>query len=211
MSGLSHINLITDDPIDLFSSWYENVKTCSTELTNVCCFSTISLDNKPRSRHVLLREYDKTGFIFMSDNRSRKSKEIAKDNSASVCIYWIYKNEINETIWRQIRIEGHVEELARDKVEQIYNDEPLYAKIRSHLCHQDAVVDWNQMKKQHDELLKKVEAKEISLAIPDHFVGYKVVPRWMEFYESKDSFIADRLEFIKNINDDTWKNQRLAA
>lgn len=53
-------------------------------------------------------------------------------------------------------------------MEQIYKAEPLFAKIRSHLCHQDAVVDWNQMKKQHDELMEKVEAKEISLPVPDH-------------------------------------------
>ncbi|XP_044010286.1 pyridoxine/pyridoxamine 5'-phosphate oxidase-like [Aphidius gifuensis] len=189
MSGLSHINLKSDDPFDLFSDWCEEIKKSS--------------DNKPRSRNVVLEKWDKNGFLFTSDNRSRLAKEIANNNSASICIFWKYKNEMGETILRQIRIEGHVEELARNEVEKIYEAKPLYAKIRSHLCHQDAVVDWNQMKKQHDELLKKVEAKEISLAIPDHFVGYKVVPTWMEFYDSKVSFIADRLEFIKNINDDT--------
>lgn len=54
-------------------------------------------------------------------------------------------------------------------MEQIYNDEPLYSKIRSHLCHQDAVVvDWNEMKIKHDELWEKARAEKTSLPMPNH-------------------------------------------
>ncbi|XP_074102483.1 pyridoxine/pyridoxamine 5'-phosphate oxidase isoform X2 [Cotesia typhae] len=74
---------------------------------------------------------------------------------------------------------------------------------------QDAKVDWTEMKERHDELLRQAESDPESLVMPEHFVGYKLIPTWFDFYFSKDNFIADRMEFT-NV-DGVWTNMRIAA
>ncbi|KAG8037358.1 hypothetical protein G9C98_005568 [Cotesia typhae] len=94
-------------------------------------------------------------------------------------------------------------------MKEVYELEPLQCKIRAHLCHQDAKVDWTEMKERHDELLRQAESDPESLVMPEHFVGYKLIPTWFDFYFSKDNFIADRMEFT-NV-DGVWTNMRIAA
>lgn len=67
-----------------------------------------------------------------------------------------------------MRLEGRVELLPRDQVKEVYDAEPLYCKVRAHLCHQDTAVDWNEMKKRHDELLRQAKLDPEILSMPDH-------------------------------------------
>lgn len=68
----------------------------------------------------------------------------------------------------QVRIEGDVVELSPDQYGDIYEREPLYCKIRTHLCHQGTEVDWDEHKKRHDEMYKKVSEGVLALPCPDH-------------------------------------------
>ncbi|XP_063974830.1 pyridoxine/pyridoxamine 5'-phosphate oxidase [Diachasmimorpha longicaudata] len=195
-SGLSKIDLNSDDPFDLFIQWQTESEK------RIICLSTSSADNKPHSRHVMLKKYDKSGFVFVTDSRSRKAQELNENEMrAAICIYWMNQDRDKNFVLRQARIEGTVEVCPRDTVEELYNADPLYCKIRAHLCHQDAPVDWEQLKKRHDELLREGKMNNSALPMPDHFVGYKLVPNWMEFYAADNSnFIADRFVFVRDSN-----------
>ncbi|XP_008545467.1 pyridoxine/pyridoxamine 5'-phosphate oxidase [Microplitis demolitor] len=209
-SDLAFIELRSDDPCDLFKDWHNEANKFTKGSTNVTCLATLAEGNTPRARNLLLRKYNRDGFEFFTDSRGKKSLELSNNSKAAMCIYWVYDSDKNERVSKQVRLEGRVELLPRDQVKEVYDAEPLYCKVRAHLCHQDTAVDWNEMKKRHDELLRQAKLDPEILSMPDHYIGYKLVPTWFDFYFSKDNFIADRIEFLKN-DDGIWTNRRIAA
>ena len=52
------------DPFDLFTKWFEEASEKETNDHNAMNLATVSSDLKPTSRMVLLKSYDKEGFIF---------------------------------------------------------------------------------------------------------------------------------------------------
>uniref|UniRef100_A0A0C9Q3N1 pyridoxal 5'-phosphate synthase n=1 Tax=Fopius arisanus TaxID=64838 RepID=A0A0C9Q3N1_9HYME len=99
-SGLSKIDLRSDDPLDLFEKWNNESKK------SIICLSTSSADNRPHSRHVMLRKYDRSGFVFVTDKRSRKVQELNENGMrASICIYWMFTNDEKKVVLRQCCIQ----------------------------------------------------------------------------------------------------------
>lgn len=61
-----------------------------------------------------------------------------------------------EKFVRQIRINGSVTELSPEAIRQFYAEEGLPAKIRCKICVCGRPCDWDELKKQHDEVLQNV-------------------------------------------------------
>lgn len=59
-------------------------------------------------------------------------------------------------------------QLPTENMSEIFEIEPLFCKIRAHICHQGKQVDWNEMKKNHDKLLQKYEETQQDLPKPNH-------------------------------------------
>ncbi|KAK3919529.1 Pyridoxine/pyridoxamine 5'-phosphate oxidase [Frankliniella fusca] len=184
-SGLSKIELIDDNPFTLFREWHTAALQSNLVLPNALCLSTATKEGRVSSRHVILRRLEDDGFIIMTDRRSKKSAEL-------------------------VRIEGDVVELTEDQYLDLYEREPLFCKVRSHLCHQGVEVDWDDLKKKHDEIVRKVAEGTQTLPCPEHFVAYKLYPTMIEFYYAHDSNIGDRIMFLKKAGG-AWEHTRIAA
>nr|CAD7454639.1 unnamed protein product [Timema tahoe] len=145
-SDLTKIEYNSCEPFQLFKEWYRDACNSSISLPSALCFSTASSEGAISSRTLLLRRLDDDGFVVMTDSRSSKAKDL-------------------------VRISGHISELETKEVEEVYNNEPLYCKIRSHICHQGQPIDWQTHKDRHDQLLIQVrEGKK--LPMPDHVLVY---------------------------------------
>ena len=79
--------------------------------------STVSSENKPSSRIVLLKDFNKNGFTFFTNYNSRKGKEIEQNPFASLLFHW-------HELERQIRIEGKLEKLSSNKSDKYFNERP---------------------------------------------------------------------------------------
>ncbi|CAK9827156.1 Pyridoxine/pyridoxamine 5'-phosphate oxidase [Anthophora retusa] len=211
LSDLAKIEEAADHPVELFSSWYAEARRYKVQAANACCLATTSKNCRVSARNLLLRDFDNDGFVIVTDCRSKKIDDLENVPYAAMCYLWCYKNEQDHQIVKQVRVEGLMKRLERERFQHLYDREPLYCKIRSHLCDQGREVDWNEMKQRHDEILNSVRRNEIDLPMPDHFVGYKLYPTMMEFYFARDHLIGDRLLYRKNTSDDSWDRCRIAA
>lgn len=81
---------------------------------------------------------------------------------------WLGKTADDLHHTRQVRIEGYVNKLNTDNMKELYDIEPLFCKIRAQICDQGKVVDWEQLKRDHDQLFDKVIKNDIQLPKPDH-------------------------------------------
>lgn len=68
----------------------------------------------------------------------------------------------------QVRAEGEVKQLDEGEWTDIYENEPLFCKIRALVCHQGQKVDWQKQKENHDNILSLFERGELKLEKPQH-------------------------------------------
>ncbi|XP_046837122.1 pyridoxine/pyridoxamine 5'-phosphate oxidase isoform X2 [Vespa crabro] len=210
-SDLAKINDLVDDPMDLFKSWHEESRKYLQNMLDIFCLATSSIDNKIAARNVVLREFDNEGFVLVTDQRSRKASELDSVPRAAACFVWCYIDDKGQNIVRQVRAEGTVKKLEPKEFKHLYDREPLFCKIRSHLCHQGHAIDWDDLKRRHDEIVKEYQSGKNTLPMPEHFIGYKLIPTMIEFYYAKDNLIGDRMQYNKNTSIDGWQQRRLAA
>ncbi|XP_017766538.1 PREDICTED: pyridoxine/pyridoxamine 5'-phosphate oxidase isoform X2 [Eufriesea mexicana] len=168
-------------------------------------------DCKVSARNVILREFDDDGFTIVTDNRSKKIDNVENISYAAMCFLWFYVNDQDQKVTKQVRIEGTMKRLDSEQYKHLYDREPLFCKIRSHVCDQGRVVDWEDLKRRHDEILDSVRRGENDLPMPDHFVGYKLFPTMMEFYFARDYLIGDRILYRKDTSNDAWERHRISA
>ena len=198
---MNNNNLISlnKDPIDLFAKWYEEAKTNEVNDPNAMNLATISKDNKPSSRIVLLKSFSVKGFIFYTNTLSKKGKSLGNNKYAALNFYW-------KSLLKQIRIEGEVNLVNENEANEYFNSRPIDSRIGAWASSQSDYL------KDRSELLKKVEIiKEKftnkSIVRPPHWTGYIVIPSLIEFWQNMPHRLHDRVEYIKT--EFGWEAQNL--
>lgn len=76
---------IPGDPIALFEKWFSEIEVANgVGEPNAMTVSTIGIDGYPKARVVLLKQFNREGFVFYTNFESEKGKAIAAD--AKVCL-----------------------------------------------------------------------------------------------------------------------------
>ena len=76
------------NPIDLFKKWFVASSKSEVNDPNAMTLSTVSKNNKPSSRIVLLKSYDEKGFVFYTNSNSRKGKSISSNSFVALNFHW---------------------------------------------------------------------------------------------------------------------------
>ena len=198
---MNNNNLISlnEDPIDLFTKWYEEAKKTEVNDPNAMNLATISKDNKPSSRIVLLKSFSVKGFIFYTNTLSKKGNSLENNKYVALNFHW-------KSLLKQIRIEGEVSKVNDNEADEYFNSRPIDSRIGAWASSQSDYL------KNRSELLKKVEIiKEKftnkSIVRPPHWTGYIVIPSLIEFWQNMPHRLHDRVEYIKT--ESGWKAQNL--
>ena len=108
---------LNKDPIKLFAKWYTLAKKTELNDPNAMNLATVSKNNKPSSRIVLLKYYSDKGFEFYTNSLSKKGREIDCNNSVALNFYW-------KSLQKQIRIEGKVFKIEKHRSEEYFKSRP---------------------------------------------------------------------------------------
>jgi pyridoxamine 5'-phosphate oxidase len=79
--------------------------------------ATAGPDGRPSVRIVLLKAADEEGFVFYTNTRSRKGREISASGRAAMVFWW-------GPIRRQVRIEGSVEPVSAAEADAYFAIRP---------------------------------------------------------------------------------------
>ena len=106
-----------NEPLALFKKWFD--EACSTGMhePNAMCLSTCGQDLKPSARFVLLKGYDKKGFVWFTNYESRKSEQLDSNPNAALTFWWC-------GLERSIRIEGSVEKISPKESDAYFASRP---------------------------------------------------------------------------------------
>ena len=187
------------DPFLLFSDWYQEAIHKELNDPNAMNLSTLSKDFKPSSRIVLLKDYDKSGFVFYTNLKSKKGISINKNPNVALNFHW-------KSCLRQVRIEGKAKKISDLESDKYFNTRPVDSRIGAWASEQsDELLNREKLIKNFDFFKKKFKGKTVTR--PPHWVGFKVTPKLIEFWQQMPSRLHDRLEY-KKVNME-WKIRKL--
>ena len=188
-----------EDPIILFSEWFEEAKQKEINDPNAMNLSTISESLIPSSRIVLLKSFDNNGFVFYTNVESKKGNSINLNPQVSLNFHW-------KSLLRQIRIEGIAKLVTNKEADEYFDSRPEESKIGAWASDQSSEL------KTRDELIDKTKKytekyKEKTIPRPLHWTGFRVEPLLIEFWQDMPFRLHDRVEYKKNNN--SWLIKRL--
>jgi pyridoxamine 5'-phosphate oxidase len=188
------------DPIDQFSVWFSQATELGLHEPNAMTLATVDADGMPFQRTVLLKQVDASGFVFFSNYRSRKGRQLEGNPQASILFPWV-------VLERQVTIQGHVEKISTDESEKYFHTRPRESQIGAWVSHQSQVIPSREFLIQKlGELESQFSGKEIPL--PPYWGGYRVKPVTIEFWQGGPARLHDR--FFYRLENGCWQLDRLS-
>ena len=191
---------VSPDPLVEFARWFEEAVTAEARDPNAMTLATSSVDGAPSARIVLLKGFDKRGFVFFTDYRSRKGLELAKNPRAALVFYW-------PELERQVRITGSASATEREESERYFRSRPRGSRLSAWISHQSQVIpSRQQLEAQIPELERRYTGDEVPL--PPHWGGFRLRPDTIEFWQGRANRLHDRLRYVWH--GEGWRIERLS-
>jgi len=184
-----------NDPIALFSKWFEEAQAQEINDPETMCLSTADSNGKPSNRMVLLKDFSDKGFKFHTNSESQKGSEILDNPQAALCFYW-------KSTRKQVRVEGPVEMVSTEEADEYFASRPRERQIGAWASSQSRIL------RSREELEKALQAleekyKDQDIPRPPYWNGYIVIPQSIEFWIGNEHRLHDR--FIYYRKGDGWE------
>jgi len=191
-----------DDPFQLFEKWFVEAKNKEINDPNAMALGTSTKDGIPSVRMVLLKGFNKNGFIFYTNLNSQKGKEIKENPNASMCFHW-------KSLLRQIRIVGKLNQVDDKTADDYYNSRAYESRIGAWASKQSSILKNRKELLNNLEDLKKKYSDKNKVPRPDHWSGWNLKPNSIEFWLDGENRIHERLKYILN-KDNIWTKRLLS-
>tara|TARA_B100001057_G_scaffold197970_1_gene198578 strand:- start:1007 stop:1633 length:627 start_codon:yes stop_codon:yes gene_type:complete len=200
--GLDKCFLDLEDPIQLFNEWMEKAKKSEPNDPNAVALATSSRKNMPSLRMVLLKDFNKSGFVFYTNLDSQKGKELKENPYAAMCFHW-------KSLLRQIRIVGKISQVADKVADQYYASRAYESRIGAWASNQSREINTRSDLINSIQDYKKKFKDKNNVPRPNHWSGWNLSPDSIEFWLDGDNRIHERLKYTKQ-NSGEWKRSLLS-
>lgn len=190
------------DAIEQFNRWFDQAMLAELPEPNAMTLATASAKGRVSSRVVLLKEFDKKGFVFFTNYNSHKGKDISENPYGALSFLWL-------ELERQVRIEGKIEKITPEESDHYFENRPRGSQIGAWASDQSNVVESRiALSEIYNALEKKYEAKNIPR--PPHWGGFRLTPQTIEFWQGGPGRIHDRILYTRAEDGVSWIKRRLA-
>lgn len=189
------------DPFDQFKKWFKEVEESKgVDEVNAMTVSTIGKDGFPKSRVVLLKEYDNEGFVFYTNYNSEKGEAI--EANPNVCISFFWSN-----LERQVIIKGKAQKVPQEQSAEYFHSRPKGSQLGAIASPQSKVISGREyLSDRLSDLEEKYRDKTVPK--PENWGGFRVIPTEFEFWQGRPNRLHDRVHYYAEAN--SWKRQTLA-
>ena len=191
---------VLSDPIEQFTSWWSEAINSKIEEVNAMTLATASTDGVPSARIVLLKGLTKEGFIFFTNYKSDKGKQLETNPQAALVFFW-------KELERQVRIEGTVSKVSKEESEAYFASRPIASQIGAWASPQSTVIPGRNLLEENVRKYKD-QFEEENIPKPPQWGGYIVKPFKMEFWQGRRSRLHDRI--LYTLENNNWTISRLA-
>ena len=200
--GLNKCFLDLDDPFELFKKWFDEAKKKEINDPNALALGTASKEGIPSVRMVLLKGFDKNGFVFYTNLNSQKGEELKKNPNASMCFHW-------KSLLRQIRIVGTLKLVDNKTADDYYNSRAYESRIGAWASKQSSFLLYRSELLENMEIFRKKYNDKENVPRPSHWSGWRLKPSSIEFWLDGENRIHERLKYISDENN-IWVKKLLS-
>jgi pyridoxamine 5'-phosphate oxidase len=187
------------DPLTLFERWFADAQAAGVPQPDAMALATAS-DAGPSARMVLFKGLRDGAFTFYSNHESRKGRDLAANRRAALVFYW------SETR-HQVRVSGTVSRMTRAASREYFATRPRGAQLSALASRQSRVVKSREVLER--AVLELATRHPDAVPLPADWGGFMLRPRWIEFWESREDRLHDRLRYVRRVRG-AWRIERLA-
>jgi pyridoxamine 5'-phosphate oxidase len=188
------------DPFGLFDHWFKEAVELGSLQADAMALATVSAKGEPSARMVLFKGIEDGAFLFYTNYESRKGRDLAENNRAALVFHW-------SPARHQVRASGTVRRQSSAESDAYFQSRPRGAQLSALASRQSRVVRSREVLEQ--AVLKLAAQHPDEVPRPARWGGYALRPRWIEFWESREDRLHDRIRYVRSTGG-TWRMERLA-
>ena len=166
------------DPLARFRRWFDEARRARIPLPEAMALATADRAGHPSVR-----------FVFFTDARSRKGRELRDNPRASLALYW-------HAIGKQVRVEGRTEDVPAADVDRYWQTRPRESRLAALSSTQSArlsaraalLTGWRKFDRRYPGE---------GVPRPPYWRGFRLVPDTIEFWRHRDHRLHERELFVR--------------
>jgi len=190
-----------DDPFALFGAWFTEAEASEPNDPNAMALATVAADGTPSVRMVLLKGFDKTGFVFFTNLESRKGEQLKANPKAALCFHW-------KTLQRSVRVEGLVTPVSPAEADAYFATRARSSRVGAWASKQSRpLASRFDLERRIAEYTARFGLGEVPR--PPFWSGFRLAPLRIEFWKNGAFRLHDRLVFTRADLAEGWTIERL--